>query len=409
MSESMKSIVITGMGAVTPLGIGVDEYWKNLIDGQCGIETLTSFENSDIPVSVGGLVKGFTPENYIPHAQVGKMALFSQYAYAAACEAIADSGITIDPARTGLVMGTAMNGIAEICATESKRVASNGKVSPRFVPKVLGNMAAFQIANAHNITGPSLTLNTACASGADAIGLSRMLLDSNAADVMLAVGGEMIFCEAVASSLSQARALSRATDPKTACRPFDMGRSGFVMSEGGGCVVLETEEHALARGAHIYAEVLGYANNNDAYHTTAPRPDGERAAACMESAIENAGISPEQIGYINAHGTATAAGDTAECAALHKVFGENVPPVSSTKGATGHLMGAGGITEIIACVLAMRDSVLPPTLNIEHQDSACDIDCIPNHARSAAVKVAMSNAFGFGGQNAVVIVGKYEG
>lgn len=358
-----KRIVITGMGAVTPIGVGVTAYWHNLIEGKCGIGPLTRLDTANLPVQIGGEVRDFDPEQFIPKMDVGKMARFTQLAYAAAGEALSDSGVEIDPYRTGLTMGTAMNGVAEISATQDQYTRTGKKVSPRFVPKVLGNMGACQIAIAHNIQGPSFTLNTACSSGLDAITLAVMLLRNGNADVMLAVGGESIACPPVISSLATSNALSRNNgDPLHACRPFDRKRDGFVMGEGGGALVLETEEYALARGAHIYGEILGCGNNNDAYHITAPRPHGEGGARCMRLALEDAGLAPEQIGYVNAHGTSTPVGDTMECDAIRTVFGDYAArlPVSSTKGATGHLMGAGGITEVIACVLGIRDGVLPP-------------------------------------------------
>lgn len=410
MSERNR-VVITGMGAVTPIGTGVEVYWNNLVAGKCGIDRLTHLDVSGLPVQIGGEVRDFDPTKFIPRNQVSKMARFTQFAYAAAGEALADSGVTIDPQRTGLVMGTAMNGVAEICETQEQYTKTGKKVSPRFVPKVLGNMAACQIAMAHDIQGPSFTLNTACSSGIDAITLSVMLLRAGNADVMLAVGGESIACAPVISSLATSNALSRNNDdPRHASCPFDTKRDGFVMGEGGGALVLETESHALARGAHIYGEILGCANNNDAYHITSPRPHGEGGAHCMALALADAGVRPEQVGYVNAHGTSTPVGDVLECDAIRTVFGDYAAqlPVSSTKGATGHLMGAGGITEVIACVLGIRDGVLPPTLNVTDPDPACGLDCVPLAARPKEYDIAMSNAFGFGGQNASVVVGRYR-
>ena len=410
MSERNR-VVITGMGAVTPIGTGVEVYWNNLIAGKCGIDRLAHLDVSGLPVQIGGEIRDFDPTKFIPRNQVSKMARFTQFAYAAAGEALADSGVTIDPQRTGLVMGTAMNGVAEICETQEQYTRTGKKVSPRFVPKVLGNMAACQIAMAHDIQGPSFTLNTACSSGIDAITLSVMLLRAGNADVMLAVGGESIACAPVISSLATSNALSRNNDdPQHASCPFDRKRDGFVMGEGGGALVLETESHALARGAHIYGEILGCANNNDAYHITSPRPHGEGGAHCMALALADAGVRPEQVGYVNAHGTSTPVGDVLECDAIRTVFGDYAAqlPVSSTKGATGHLMGAGGITEVIACVLGIRDGVLPPTLNVTDPDPACGLDCVPLTARPKEYDIAMSNAFGFGGQNASVVVGRYH-
>ncbi len=406
-------IVITGMGAVTPIGIGVDTYWKNLIAGVCGIAPIRQFDTTGLPVRFAGEVKDFDADTLIPRAYAKNLALFGQYAYVAADEAIKMSGLEIDPFRTGIVMGSAMDGVTEIAATQRAYDAAGVKrVSPRFVPRLLGNMAPCQIAIAHNIRGPSLTVNTACSSGIDAVTTASLLLQTGAADVMVAVGGEAALCETTLSSLAFARALSRNNDdPAHACKPFDLRRDGFVMGEGGGALVLETLSHAQARGATIYAELLSSVNNNDAYHITSPRPGGEGGAQCMALALERAGLKPEDIDYINAHGTATPKGDGCECTAIRTVFGAHADrlAVSSTKGATSHLMGAGGLVESIACIMAIREGILPPTLNYSEPDPACDLDVVPNVARRADIRIAMNNALGFGGQNASLIVGRYEG
>ena len=412
MHMNNTRIVVTGMGAVTPIGIGVDTYWTNLIAGMGGIAPITRFDPAGLPVRFAGEVKGFDPQALIPKAFVKNLAPFGQFAYVAAQEAIDMSGLEINPFRTGIVMGTAMDGVAEIANTQAEYdAAARKKVSPRFVPKILGNMAACQIAIANNIRGPSLTVNTACSSGIDAIYVACMLLSSGAADTVVAMGGESIACSVTIASLSSAQALSRNNgDPAHACKPFDLHRDGFVMGEGGGALVLETLEHALARKAKIYAEVLACANNNDAFHITSPRPGGEGGAQCMALALEQAGLRPEQVDYINTHGTATPKGDAYECAAIRTVFGGHADhlPISSTKSATGHLMGAGGITETIACILSIRDGILPPTINYETPDPDCDLDCVPNEARRAEVNVAMNNALGFGGQNASLLVGRWK-
>ena len=405
-------IVVTGMGAVTPIGIGVENYWNNLIAGVSGIAPITAFDASDLPVRFGGEVKDFDAEQYVPKAYIKNLAPFGQFAFAAADEALKMSALEIDPYRTGIVMGTAMDGVTEIAATQSEYdAAARKKVSPRFVPKILGNMAPCQIAIANNIRGPSMTVNTACSSGIDAINVACLLLKSGAADTMLAIGGESIMCSITIASLSAAQALSKNNDdPAHACKPFDLNRDGFVMGEGGGALVLETLEHAKARGAKIYGEILAVANNNDAFHITSPRPGGEGGAQCMMLALEQAGLAPEQIDYINTHGTATHKGDTYECAAMRTVFGAHAGKmaVSSTKSATGHLMGAGGITETIACILAIQEGILPPTINYETPDPECNLDVVPNTARKAEISIAMNNALGFGGQNASLIVGRYS-
>lgn len=407
----MKKIVITGMGAVTPVGIGVDEYWKNIISGVSGIDTIKSFDSSELAVQIAGEIKNFNPSEHLPKDLIRKTDPFMQYAYIAAEEAIKQSKIEIEPDRTGIVMGTAMSGVATTAFTQDALSgASHKKVGPRFIPKILGNIAAANIAIDYHIQGPSYTVSTACSSGGDAIGTAIMCMQSGKADVMLAVGAESVLCPLVIYSLANAKALSKRNDsPSTASRPFDISRDGFVIGEGGGALVLETEEHALARGAEIYGEVLGCGNTCDAYHVTAPHPEGRGAIACMKLALAEAGLKPSDIGYINAHGTATGKGDAVETAAIRELFGEKTPYVSSTKGATGHMMGAGGITETITCVKAIETGVIPPTINLNEVDPECaGIDLVPNTAKNAEIRYAMSNAFGFGGQNSSVIVGKYS-
>ena len=362
------------MGAITPVGTGVGEFWRSLVSGRCGIGVLDRFTDEDIPVRVAALVRGFDAGLYMPRRLAKDSSRFSQYAFAAAAEALGQSGLDTasEAGRTGITMGTAMAGVVDIAATQEEMTRSGeSKVSPRFVPKTLGNIAAAQIAIECGITGPSITVSTACSSGGDAIKLAMMLLRSGEADAMVAVGADSIICPLVTSSLSMARALSRETDPMAACRPFDVRRNGFVMGEGGGALVLETEEHARARGAAILGYVLSAASNNDAYHITSPAPDGRGARACMREAIRQAGLGPEDIGYINAHGTSTPVGDGIEAAAIREVFGTCTPAVSSTKAATGHMMGAGGITEVISCVLACREGVLPATIGTSELDPAC--------------------------------------
>ena len=407
-----KTLVITGMGAVTPVGIGVDAYWCALIDGKCGVGPITRFDASGLPVQIAAELKGFDPADYMPKQLARTMDPFMQFAFAAAEEALADSALPVgaEPDRIGIVMGTAMDGVTTVAQTQAAFDAGH-RVGPRFVPMTIGNIAAAQIAIAHGIHGPSLTLNTACSAGGDAMMTAAMLLKTGEADAVLAVGGESILCPIVVSGLSQAKALSRRNDdPEHACRPFDLDRDGFVIGEGGGALVIETEEHALARGAKIHAVLAGYANTSDAHHVTAPCPDGAGAAACMQRALARAGMQPSDIGYINAHGTSTTLGDKAETLAIKAVFGgrESAPPVSATKSATGHLMGAGGLTEAIACIKAIQDGILPPTLHLDTPDPDCDLDYVPNTARKADISAAMSNSLGFGGQNSSIILSRYQ-
>lgn len=397
-------LVVTGMGAVTPIGCGVETYWNNLVNGACGIDSITQFDAANLAVQIAAEVRDFDIAAHMPKKLIRETDAFTQYAYVAAKEALGDA-LPAEPDRVGIVMGTAMAGVATTAATQEVLTnAVQKNVGPRFVPRILGNIAAAQIAINYGICGPSLTLSTACASGGDAVSTGAMLLLSGEADAVLAVGAESILCPLVIYSLANAHTLSRTNDdPQHACRPFDTGRNGFVIGEGGGALVLETEEHAKKRGAGIYAELAGWANNNDAYHVINPIPDGTNSAACMLRALERGGIAPEEVGYINAHGTGTKTGDRAEMAALRRVFGPSGvrPAVSSTKGATGHMMGSGGITEAIACIQAIRCGVLPPTLNLEEPEG--DFNFVAEQYREQEITVAMSNAFGFGGQNSSLV------
>ena len=404
-------IVITGMGAVTPIGIGVETYWNNLLRGRTGINQITRFDSSGLPVHIAGEVRDFNPEACLSRNCIRASSLFMQFALAAGEEALSDSRAVDEtpPNRIGVLMATAMGGIAHIADEQTAFMESHTKkVSPHFVPAVINNMAAAHLAIAHGITGPSLTIDTACSAGGDALMAASLLLRSGAADAVLVMGGESILSALTVSSLSQAKARSRNNDdPSHACRPFDALRDGFVIGEGGGALLVETVQNARKRHADIKAVLCGYANTIDGYHITAPQPDGAGAAACMRIALENSGLSLEKIGYINAHGTSTILGDRAETSAIKKVFGAKCPPVSSTKAATGHMMGAGGITEIIACIQAIRYSLLPQTLNYSEKDPQCDLDYIPEGPRKVDIAAAMSNAMGFGGQNSCIIVSRF--
>ncbi|WP_203232102.1 beta-ketoacyl-ACP synthase II [Paenibacillus pinistramenti] len=410
--EAKDRIVITGMGAVTPLGIGVDNYWNALKKGETGIGRLSRFDASGLPAKIAAEVKDFDPLAYLPKKLAGQTDIFMQFALIAAEEALKDSRPDAAPERIGVVLGTALGGISTTAAAQ-EQITSTGsfRVSPYLVPKMLGNLAAGYIGITHGFKGPSLTLSTACSSGADAIGMAAMLLRSGQADAVLAAGAESILCQLMDAGLSAARALStRSDEPQKASRPFDLNRDGFVMGEGGGALMLETLESALRRGADIKAELLGYANSSDAYHVTSPEPEGRGAVLCMENALRQAGIQPSDVDYINAHATSTKLGDQIETKAIKALFGEHAYrlAVSSTKGATGHLMGAGGVTELIACIQTIREGIVPPTLNYETPDPDCDLNYVPNTAQHRTVNVAMSNSFGFGGQNASLIVGRFD-
>lgn len=410
-------IVITGVGAVTPIGIGVENYWKALIEGKCGVAPITRFDVSQLPVQFAAEVKDFEAEAYMPKKLVRETERFMQFGYVAACEAMQDAGLetengTVPAERIGIVVGTAYAGIAAIEETQDGlSTGQHAKVSPRFVPKIIGNIAAAQIAIAKGLRGPSLTVTTACSSGADALSTGIMLLNSREADVVLCVGAEAAITPLNILGLTSAHALSTRNDePETASRPFDATRDGFVMGEGGGCIIIERETHARARKANIHASVIGWANSTDGYHVTSPHPEGIGAVYCMKRCLEKAGIAPDAVDYINAHGTSTPKGDSIETKAIHTLFGEHVNKlaVSSTKGATGHMMGAGGIVETIACVKAVCEDVIPPTLHLTHPDAECDLDYVPDTARHQTVNVAMSNAFGFGGQNSSILLQKYR-
>lgn len=396
-------IVITGMGAVTPIGIGVTQFWNNLLDGQCGIAPITSIDTSALPVHAAAQVSAFNASDYLPGRLCTDLERFMQFAYIAANEALLQSGLQPD-ARCGIVMGTALAGLTQIGQAQAEQSLTGKSVGPRFMTKIMGNIAAAQFAIDHNITGPSLTVSTACSSGGDAITTAALLLISGAADAVLVMGGESTVNPLFLQSLGRAGALSRSGSS----RPFDAARDGFVTGEGGGALVLETQAHAEARGAEILARLLGWGNNTDAYHVVTPHPDGSGAAACIRLALAQAGLTPEEIGYVNAHGTATKKGDLAESKAIAAVFGTHHVPVSSTKGATGHMMGAGGITECIACIQAIRTGILPPTLQFQQQDpDSAPLNIIGLTPSVCKISAAMSNALGFGGQNSSIILGHY--
>jgi len=396
-----EKLVITGMGAVTPVGIGAESYWTGLASGRCGIGEITRIDTASLAVTRAAEVRDFNPKDFLPSRLCADLDVFMQYAFVSAGEALAQSGLDPAGGRTGIVMGTALAGIALTGQTQEDRAVGGAHVSPRFLSKVMGNMTAAQFAILHRITGPSLTLSTACASGGDAVLTAAMLLRGGMADAMVVMAGEAAESPLVIESLVRAGALSKTGSS----RPFDKNRDGFVIGEGGGALVLETETHANARGAVILAELLGGACNCDAYHPVSPEPDGLGAAACMRLALSDADLAPGQIGYLNAHGTATLAGDAAEVKAIRAVFGGRPPRISSTKGATGHMMGAGGITELIACVKAVGTGILPPTLGLLEPES--DLPFVAETAQRERVCAAMSNALGFGGQNSCLIVGKY--
>ncbi len=399
-----RKIVITGTGAVTPLGTGTEAYWDALISGQCGIGEIRSFDASALPIRRAGEVRDFRPRDFMPNPLVMDTVPFARYAIAAASMAAEESGLHTDSDRVGIVMGTALQGMDYLAQAQQLLDETGKGGDPKLMTKYMGNMAAAQFAIRRGIRGPSLTVGTACASGGDAVSVAALLLLAGMADAVVVMAGEAAICPQAILSLLRTRALS----PTGESRPFSADRSGFVLGEGGGAVVLETEEHAKKRGAPLRARLLGFANNNDAFHPVSPQPEGKQAAECMRLALRCAGLSADKVGYVNAHGTATPKGDMAEAAAIRAVFGEDGPPVSSTKGATGHMMAAGGITELIACVKTLKTGLLPPNLGFTLRDPACVLDLVTETGREAKVKAAMSNAFGFGGQNSSLIVGTAE-
>ncbi|MDP2859394.1 MAG: beta-ketoacyl-ACP synthase II [Bacillota bacterium] len=407
--------VITGMGVITPLGLSVDSMWSNLVQGNSGIDRISRFDVSGFSTQVAAEVRGFDPQNYMERKEAKRMDRFAQFAMAAAHLAVKDAGIPPEDLasdRAGVLMGTGIGGIETL--TEQFQTMFDkgpGRVSPFFIPMMIANMACGQIAIALGAKGPSSTVVTACAAASNAVGDAYRLLQWGKADVMICGGAEApIVPLAVAGFCSMKAMSTRNDDPKAACRPFDAERDGFVMGEGAGMFVLETLDHAMRRGANILAEVVGYGVTQDAYHITAPAPGGDGGARCMALAIEEAGLRPEDIDYINAHGTSTPANDKNETEAIKTVFGEFAykVPVSSTKSMTGHLLGAAGAVELAACVMAMRTGIIPPTINYVHPDPECDLDYVPNQARKARVTNALSNSFGFGGQNACLVIRQTE-
>ena len=412
---SKRRVVITGLGCVTALGESVEELFKALCEGKSGITAIESFDTSAYPVHFGGEVKQFNVTKYIDFREARRMDRFSQFAIAAAIQAIADSDLDFakeDPCRMGAIVGTGIGGIKEI-EEQHKIIVNKGpmRTSPFTVPRLMANAAAGNIAIRYGLRGPNFCVVSACASSNHAIGEAFCNILANRSDVVITGGAEAALTPIGLASFCAARSLSTRNDnPTAASRPFDKDRDGFVLSEGAGILVLEEYEHAKNRGATIYAEMLGYAATDDGFHVTAPLSDGAGAAKAMELALKDAQLSPEKIDYINAHGTGTELNDIAESTAIRTVFGQHAYKlmVSSTKSSLGHLLGASGAVELIACVEAIKKSLVPPTINLEHVDERCDakMDFVPLKAREKKVNIAMSNSFGFGGHNACVIVAK---
>ncbi len=405
-----RRVVITGMGIISPVGSQVDVAWKNVCEGISGIGVLDDFDVSTYPTRIAGTVKGFDIDAYMSTKEQRKNDLFIHYGVAASVDAIKDSGLQItadNGDRIGVAMGSGIGGIKFIEDNHDKLLAGGArKVSPFFIPGSIINMTSGQVSILQHITGPNISVVSACATSTHCIGLAGRSIAHGDADVMLAGGSEYATTPLAMAGFCSARAMStRNDDPAAASRPFDVDRDGFVLSNGAGCLVLEELEYAKARGARIYAELIGFGMSGDAYHITLPPANGEGARKCMSAAIRDAGIDPSDVEYLNAHGTSTPAGDVGETVGIRRTFGEAADKliVSSTKSTTGHLLGAAGVVEAIFSILAIRDQVVPPTINLENQDPECDLDYVPNEARDAKVITAMCNSFGFGGTNGSLI------
>ncbi len=410
---SKRRVVITGLGAVTPVGLSVKESWENILAGKSGIAPLTVFDVSEYPVRFGGSVKNFDITTIITRKEAKKMDTFIHYGLAAGKEAIEDSGLVVteqNAERIGVAIGAGIGGLPGIEAGYDAYLKGGPrKISPFFVPSNIINMVAGNLSIMYGLKGPNIAIATACSSGTHNISSAGRMIQYGDADVMIAGGAEMSTCKTGLGGFAAARALStRNDDPQAASRPWDKDRDGFVLGDGAGVLVLEEYEHAVKRGAKIYAELVGSGMSSDAYHMTTPSVGGEGAARCMKNAMTDAGLSADQIDYVNAHGTSTPAGDAGETQAIKSAFGnaaQNIA-VSSTKSMIGHLLGAAGGVEAIFSILAIRDQVAPPTINLDNPDSECDLDYVPHTARQMPIEITMSNSFGFGGTNGTVIFKK---
>lgn len=410
-----RRVVITGLGVVTPIGNDVDTFWSNLLAGKSGVSYIEAFDVSEYPVRIAGEVRDFDPGRYMDHKEARRVDRFTQLAVAATTQAMADANFTItedNADRVGVYIGSGIGGIHTLLDNYRVLMERGPKrVSPFVVPMMIPNIASGQVSIMYGAKGPNSTSVTACASGAHAIGDAFKLIQRGAADAMIAGGAEAAIVDIALAGFSNAKALSTRNDePERASRPFDLNRDGFVMGEGAGIVILESLDHALNRGAKILAEVIGYGLTGDAYHITAPAPEGRGASMAMNQALQDADIAPESVAYINAHGTSTDYNDYFETLAVKRSFGEHAYKLamSSIKSMTGHLLGAAGGVETVATVNTLRTGFIPPTINYETPDPNCDLDYVPNHARQADVEVAMSNSFGFGGHNASLIFRRYD-
>ncbi len=411
----MRRVVITGLGTVNPVGIGVEDTWKRIKSGESGIGRITRFDPSNLPSQIAGEVKNFKAEEFMPAKLVSRVDLFIQYAIASTRMALEDAGLPLSDLgdEVGVTIGVGMGGVGQV-EHYTRVLDERGyrRVTPFFIPMIIPNMASGQIAILFGAKGPNLAVCTACAAGNHAIGEAFKLIREGRVKAMICGGAEGLITPLCVAGFAVMKALSTRNDePEKASRPFDAKRDGFVIAEGCGVLILEDMEHAVKRGAKIYAEIIGYGANADAYHMTAPCPDGEGAAGCIKLALKDANIKPEDVDYINAHGTSTPLNDLAETKAIKRVFGEHAYKlmISSTKSMTGHLLGGAGGLEAVLTTLTIHEGVIPPTINLEEPDPECDLDYVPNTARKADIKIAISNAFGFGGTNACLVFKKWEG
>jgi len=407
---SKRRVVITGMGIVSPVGNKIETAWENVCAGKSGIRRIEEFDASAFATQIAGTITDFDVTAYLPARDARRMDTFMHYGIASCIDALRDSGLEVtedNGHRVGVAMGAGIGGLATIEDNHNKFLAGGArKISPFFIPGSIINMVSGNVSILEHLTGPNLSIVTACATSTHCIGVAARSVMHGDADVMLAGGSEFATTPLAVGGFCSARAMStRNDDPTGASRPFDSERDGFVLSNGAGCVVLEELEHARARGANILAEMIGFGMSGDAYHITSPPEDGEGARKCMVAAMKDAGIDPGDVDYLNAHGTSTPVGDKGETFAIKRAFGDAARKlaVSSTKSTTGHLLGAAGVVEAIFSILAIRDQVLPPTINLDHPDPDCDLDYVPNTARETSVRTAISNSFGFGGTNASLI------
>ena len=411
---SKRRVVVTGISAITPVGVGADASWKAMVEGKSGIGNIRLFDASSYPCTIAGEVEGFEPGNYMSEKDARKMDRFMQLGIAGGIEAIRDSGLEVteqNAGRIGIYIGSGIGGISTIeSTTQLLEERGTRRVSPFYIPMTITNMISGNLSIMFGMKGPNLSMVTACSTGTHAIGEAGRLVEYGDADVMVAGGAEAPISPTSLAGFSSARALSkRNDDPATASRPWDTGRDGFVMGEGAGIVVLEEYEHAKKRGVTIYAELSGFGMSGDAYHITSPSPSGDGASRCMNAAMRNGGLNPDQIDYLNAHGTSTPLGDVVETMAVKLSFADHAKNIviSSNKSMIGHLLGAAGGVEAVMTVLSLYHQIVPPTINLHDQDPDCDLDYVPNTARDVKLQAAMSNSFGFGGTNGTLLFTKY--